>query len=115
MTRDQQKLFNQVCDDLSRGLVWHGMRLSKDDWRHFLSGTILGWRMVPGIDLGEGPPGFVMLGRSSLDLSKEQAGKAIELGYNLGDQPWEYSPTQKNAVKWSDIVRLARGIGPEEL
>jgi len=109
MTDAQRKLLNAVCGDLEYGIVWHGNRLSKDDWRHFLSGTVLGWRMLPGIDRGEGAPGFVMLGRSSLDMSKSDATDAIQLGMHLGDHPEEQG-IQSKPVQWCRVVLGAMGI-----
>jgi hypothetical protein len=107
----QRRLFNAACGDLASGLVWYGFRLSKDDWRHLLSGTVLGWRMMPGINMGEGPS-LVMLGGSSLDLDKANCTKAIELAFAIGDQPWEYEPSQTKPVHWCDKVMLARGFNP---
>lgn len=115
LTEQQRKILNAACGDLAAQLTWHGFRLSKDDWRHFIAGTILGWRMLPGIDRGEGAPGFVMLGGSSLDLTKEKCIEAINLVFSIGDAPWEYDPTQRKAVHWCDKVWLARGFNPEEM
>lgn len=116
MLSDQQrKILNAACGDLAAQLKWHGFSLSKDDWRHFIAGTILGWRMLPGIDRGEGAPGFVMLGGSSLDLTKERCTEAIDLVFSIGDAPWEYEPTQRKAVNWCDKVWLARGFNPAEM
>lgn len=114
LTEQQRKILNAACGDLADQLTWHGFRLSKDDWRHFIAGTILGWRMLPGIDRGEGAPGFVMLGGSSLDLTKEQCTEAISLVFAIGDAPWEYDPTQTQPVRWSDAVLLARGFNPND-
>jgi hypothetical protein len=61
MSDAQRRLLNAVCGDLAQQIKWHGFRLSKDDWRHMIAGTMLGWRMMPGIDMGEGPK-FIMLG-----------------------------------------------------
>jgi hypothetical protein len=112
LTEQQRKILNAACGDLAAQIVWHGFRLSKDDWRHFIAGTILGWRMLPGIDMGEGPAGFVMLGRSSLDLKKADCIKAITMVFAIGDAPWDYEPTQTEPVRWCDAVCLARGIRP---
>lgn len=115
LTDEQRRLFNAACGDLARCLTWHGFRLSKDDWRHFISGTVLGFRMLPGIPLGNGAPGFVMLGGSSLDLTKPKCTEAIQIAFGIGDAPWEYEPSQRKAVQWCPVVRLARGITDEEL
>ena len=112
LTEQQRKILNAACGDLSKQLVWHGFRLSKDDFRHLISGTILGFRIVPGIDLGEGPPGVVMLGGSSLKLSKEKCSKAITLAFHLGDYPDDYGLNQK-PVRWCASVCKARWLTDE--
>ena len=110
ITDQQRKLFNSACGDLSRQLIWHGgIRLSKDDYRHMIAGTILGWRTMPGIDRGGGQQGWIMLGGSSLDLRKEECIDAITLAFFLGDHPEEQHLSCK-PVNWCDVVRLARGI-----
>ena len=115
LTEEQRRTLNAACGDLAAQLTWHGNRLSKDDWRHFIAGTVLGWRMLPGINRGEGAPGFVMLGGSSLDLSKKQCSEALELVFSIGDAPWEYEPTQRKPVHWCDKVWLARGFNPQDM
>ena len=46
MSDAQRRLLNAACGDLTQ-LRWHGFRLTKDDYRHLLSGTVLGWRTMP--------------------------------------------------------------------
>ena len=110
LTDQQRKIFNAACGDLSEQVVWHGNRLSKDDWRHFISGTVLGWRMLPGINRGEGAPGFVMLGGSSMSLTKQQCIDAITIAFSIGDAPWEYEPSQHTPVRWCASVCKARWL-----
>lgn len=75
MTDAQRRLLNAACGDLAAHLPWHGgVRLTKDDYRHMIAGTLLGWRTMPGIDRGEGQHGWIMLGGSSLDLSRASSG-----------------------------------------
>lgn len=114
MTDEQRRMFNAVCGDLANQIVWHGFRLSKDNWRHFISGSVLGWRMVPGIDRGQGPAGFVMLGGSSKELSKTLAREAITVGLQIGDHPDEQG-INAQPVRWSDAVLLGLGINPNDL
>lgn len=113
LTTQQRKIFNAACGDLSEQVKWYGNRLSKDDWRHFISGTVLGWRMLPGINRGEGAPGFVMLGGSSLDLTKENCIDAITIAFSIGDAPWEYEPSQTKPVRWCESVCKARWLVDE--
>ena len=108
MTDGQRRLLNSACGDLEQ-IEWHGNRLSKDDWRHLISGTVLGWRTLPGIDLGDGPRGLVMLGGSSLELTRSQATDAIVMAFHIGDVPGEQG-LNCNPVHWSTVVRMARGI-----
>ena len=108
MTDAQRRLLNAACGDLEQ-MQWHGNRLSKDDWRHFISGTVLGWRMLPGIDLGTGPRGFVMLGGSSLKLTRSGATEAIVMAFYIGDAPKDQGLTCV-PVHWCDVVMAARGI-----
>lgn len=113
LTDQQRKIFNAACGDLAEQIRWHGNRLDKDDWRHFISGTLLGWRMLPGINRGEGAPGFVMLGGSSLKLTKAQCIDAITIAFSIGDQPWEYEPSQTTPVRWCASVCKARWLTDE--
>lgn len=108
-TQVQLNLFNAACGDLAAQIEWHGFRLSKDDWRHMISGTILGWRLMRGIDRGEGAPGLIMLGGSSLDLSKEQCTDAITQAFLIGDDP-ETQQLKCKPVRWCRSVCLARWI-----
>ena len=115
MSDEQRRLLNAACGDLGAGLLWHGgIRLSKDDYRHMIAGTILGWRTLPGIDRGDGQRGWIMLGGSSLDLRKDECTDAITLAFHLGDFPSEQGLPGK-PVTWCPVVRLARGITDEEM
>jgi hypothetical protein len=109
MSRKQQKMLNAACSDLAEQLNWHGNRLDKDDWRHLIAGTVLGWRMMPAYDTGEGAPGFIMLGGSSLSLSKTQATDAITMAFHIGDFPDEQR-LRCRPVRWCAVVCLARYI-----
>lgn len=111
--QEQLNLLNAACGDLSKQISWHGNRLSLDDWRHMLSGTVLGWRMMPAIDRGEGAPGFIMLGGSSLQLSKEQCTDAITLAFSIGDDP-ESQGIKASPVRWCKSVCGARWIIEDE-
>lgn len=114
MTDEQRRMLNAACGDLAEQIVWHGnQRLSKDDWRHFISGTVKGWRMVHGIDRGEGAPGFVMLGASSLSLSKNDAIDAITCAFHIGDDPSSQG-LRCAPVRWCAVICLARFITFED-
>lgn len=110
----QRNLLNAACGDLAAQIRWHGNRLSKDDWRHLLAGTVLGWRMMPAIDRGEGiAQGFIMLGGSSMNLNKEDCAKAIDMAFLIGDCP-EGQGLRAHPVRWCQSVVGARWIADPE-
>lgn len=73
---DQNAKMWAMLTDVSTQLLWHGQRLSPDDWKLvFLASLKQEMRIVPNIDGN----GFVQLGRSSSDLSKEEMGDLFEI------------------------------------
>lgn len=108
MSRKQQKLLNAACGDLEQ-LRWHGMRFSKDDYRHLLAAVVLGERMVPGVQLGYGNPGMIRMSRSSTELTKSEATEAINIAFDIGDRP-EDQGIKAPPVRWCQVVCMARWI-----
>lgn len=114
MTDAQRRLLNAACGDLAAQLKWHGgLRLSKDDYRHMIAGTVLGWRTMPGIYDEHGQRGWIMLGGSSLHLTRTQATTAIKCAFHIGDDP-AGQDLRARPVAWCDVVCLARGITDSE-
>jgi len=65
-----------MLTDIARQLPWHGVKLRPDDYKLiFLDALKTELRMVPNID----GTGFINLGRSSSDLSKEEMSNLISL------------------------------------
>ena len=114
LTEQQRKILNAACGDLADQINWHGNKLSKNDWRHFISGMVLGWRMMPAIDMGKGAPGFIMLGGSSLDLKKHECIDAITMAFHLGDDPSSQG-LKSPPVRWCAAVCKARWLVDEEM
>jgi hypothetical protein len=108
MSDAQRRLLNCACGDLAQ-MLWHGTRFDKDDYRHFLSGVVLGCRVVPSIDMGDGQHGYISMCRSSKDLTKTQATDAITMAFYIGDDP-QSQGIDCDPVEWCDTVKLARGI-----
>jgi hypothetical protein len=70
-----------MLTDVATQLPWHGVKLTPDDWKLvFLEALKRELRMVPNID----GTGFVNLGRSSSDLSKEEMSDLFELIHSFG-------------------------------
>lgn len=62
--------------EISQQVMYHGIKLSPDDWKTvFIDALNREIRMVPNID----GTGFVNLGRSSSDLSKQEMSDLMEL------------------------------------
>ncbi len=114
MTREQQKLLNAACGDLAEQIRWHGNRISKNDFRHLIAAAVLGVRLMPAVNTGEGGPGLIMLGRSSLDFTRSEATKAIRMAFDIGDNP-EDQGLRITPVRWGPIVTLARFVVMDEM
>jgi len=109
MTDAQRRLLNAACGDLAAQVRWHGVILSKDDWRHCISATILGDRLIPGINTGNGAPGLIRLPRSSKELTKSQATTAIQTAFDIGDNPQDQGLACR-PVRWCAVIVMARYI-----
>jgi hypothetical protein len=82
-TLDQNAKMWCLLTELSEQLPWHGIKLSPDDWKLvMLDGLKREMRLVPNMD----GTGFVNLGRSSSDLSKQEFIDLIELIYEFGSR-----------------------------
>lgn len=78
---DQNSKMWALLSEVATQLPWHGLRLTADDWKLiFLDALKREVRMVPNLDGN----GFVSLGRSSSDLSKEEMGDLISLIQEFG-------------------------------
>jgi hypothetical protein len=72
-----------MLTDVAQQVPWHGLKLNADDWKLiFMDALKREVRMVPNLDGN----GFVSLGRSSSDLSKEEMGDLMELIHAFGAQ-----------------------------
>lgn len=84
-----------MLTDISCQQLYHGVRLSTEDWKLvFLDALKRELRMVPNLD----GTGFVNLGRSSSDLSIEEMTGMIELLFEYG---------ARHGVRWSEPVQEA--------
>lgn len=79
-TIDQNSLLWALLTDISRQVVWHGQKLTADDWKTMLTASLRKSMVVPGIDAGT----LVPLGMSTSGMSKQEFGELIELIYAFG-------------------------------
>jgi hypothetical protein len=73
---DQNSAMWACLTEVARQVPWHGLKLTPDDWKLiFLDALKREVRMAPNLD----GTGFVNLGRSSSDLSREEMSDLLEL------------------------------------
>ena len=63
-----------MLTDISRQIVWHGQKLTPEDWKDVFMAALRKAKMVPGID-----GGFVPIGIRTSDLSKEEMSELFAL------------------------------------
>jgi hypothetical protein len=85
---EQNKKQWAMYQDISTQVIWHGEKLSPEDWKDILSSDWSKQRIVPGIG-----GGFVALGVRTSKLKKREMAELIEVVYAFGS---EYG------VKWSE-------------
>jgi hypothetical protein len=77
---DQNAALWAVLTDISNQVVWHGQKLSPEDWKHILTaGLKREQRMAPGIN-----GGWVVLGLSTSKMTKSEFSDLLELAHAFG-------------------------------
>lgn len=76
------RLMWALLRDLSEQIVWHGQKLSDEDWKHVLSAGLKQQRIVPNIEGN----GFVVLGISTSRMESAEFAQMIELIQMFGAQ-----------------------------
>ncbi len=51
-TIEQNNRMWAMCTDLSEQAEWYGHKLTKEEWKLFLTGCLKGQKMLPGVDGG---------------------------------------------------------------
>lgn len=80
-TLEQNALMWPLLDRIAKQVVWHGTKLTKEDWKDMLTASLHGQRSAPGID-----GGFVIFGERTKTYTKAQFSELIELIYAFGAQ-----------------------------
>lgn len=78
---EQNALLWAALEDVARQVLWHGVTLTKEDWKLiFMDGLQQEMRIVPNIE----GTGFVNLRGRSSTLTKDEFSQLIELIYAFG-------------------------------
>lgn len=70
-----------MLTDVSRQVVWHGRKLSPEEWKHVFTASLKRQDVVPGLD-----GGFVVLGQSTSQMSVREMTDLMELIAAFGAQ-----------------------------
>lgn len=84
---DQNALFWSVLTDLSKQVDWYGNRLTPEEWKIMLTASMKQQKTLPGIN-----GGFVVVGASTSQMTKDEMGELITIAHAFGDE---------KEVKWS--------------
>lgn len=64
-----------VLSEVSEHVVWHGRKLSPEDWKHVFTASLKRMDVVPNLE----GTGFVALGLSTSKMSKREFSDLLEL------------------------------------
>ncbi len=76
---EQNALLWAALTDVSRQVIWHGQRLSQDEWKDVFSAALKRQKVVPGID-----GGFVVCGQRTSRMGVREFSDLIELMLAFG-------------------------------
>lgn len=85
---EQNKKQWAMYNDIATQVIWHGEKLTPEDWKDILSSDWSKQRIVPGIG-----GGFVALGVRTSKLKKREMAELIEVVYAFGSE---------HNVRWSE-------------
>ncbi len=79
-TAQNRRMWAQLAD-IAAQVVWHGQKMSAEDWKHILSAALKRTRVCPGID-----GGFVVLGQSTSQMTRAEMSELQDLIEAFGAQ-----------------------------
>lgn len=88
-TLEQNARMWATLTDISEQVVWHGLTLTNEEWKHAFTATLKGQKTVPNLD----GTGFIVLGQSTRRMSKKELSDLLELAYAFGAE---------KGVNWSE-------------
>ncbi|EOC1612008.1 recombination protein NinB [Cronobacter turicensis] len=94
---EQNKRLWATLRDVSEQVVWHGMKLDSEDWKHIFTAALKGQRSAPGIN-----GGFVVLGQSTSKMKVSEFSDLLELIYAFGaERDVQWSEDAQEAIEWA--------------
>ena len=77
----QNARFWALLGEVSAQVVWHGRKLTPEEWKHVFSASLKRQDVVPGLD-----GGFVVLGQATSKMTIAEMGDLMELISAFGAQ-----------------------------
>ena len=78
---EQNRMMWANLEDIAQQVVWHGVKLTKDEWKDVLTAALKIQKVVPGIE-----GGFVVLGARTSKMTVPEMTELIELSTAFGTQ-----------------------------
>lgn len=78
---EQNALLWSLLGQIAKQVVWHGQKLTSEEWKDVFSAALKRQKVVPGLD-----GGFVVCGQSTSKMSKSVFSELIELIFAFGAQ-----------------------------
>ena len=94
-SNEQNRKMWAMLSDIARQIVWHGRKLTAENWKDILTASLYGQDVVPGLD-----GNFVVLGRSTRKMSTVKMSELIEFMYAFGAQ-------DEHLVEWTEVEEAA--------
>lgn len=91
-TLDQNARLWALLNDVSQQVVWHGRKLSSDEWKIVFSAALKKQDVIPGID-----GGFVAMGQSTSRMTKKELSDLMTLIEAFGAE---------HGVQWTERVEF---------
>ena len=78
---EQNRLMWANLEDIAQQVIWHGVKLDKQEWKDVLTAGLKKQKIVPGIE-----GGFVVIGARTSKMSIAEMNELIELAIMFGTQ-----------------------------
>ena len=91
-TLEQNAKMWAMLGDISNQVEWHGLHLSREEWKEMITAALKKQKVVPGID-----GGFVVIGASTSKMSIKEMIDVIDFAYAFGSEP-------EHLVAWNETV-----------
>lgn len=100
-TLEQNNRLWAMLTDVSKQVIWHGKKLTPEDWKDVFTASLENLQVVPNLE----GTGFVALGGKTSKMTKKRMSELIELIFAFGAD---------NNVMWEDPEDVLTYINKKE-